>query len=168
MCGWAGEGEPGPSCSSMWFYPYPRAHRASLCLEGLRVVPLCVSVGWTCHNTQPRPRPPSPLCAAISSLSLCITPPFAFCPLQGCSGSSRQHRGCWLVCSELPEQDWTPCCERCGAAPCMQGCAPPRLLKHVVTSSSSPCSKKSRSRLQVCNLRKTNKCRAAWLYLSET
>lgn len=34
-------------------------------------------------------------------------------------------------------------------------------------TSSSPCSTISRSLLQVCNLRKTNKCRAAWLYLSE-
>lgn len=34
----------------MWFHPHPRAHRASQCLKGLRAVPLCVSMGWTCHH----------------------------------------------------------------------------------------------------------------------
>lgn len=158
MHGWAREARAGPSCPCTWF----------CCVSKGWVLSPCASVGWTCHNTQHRPSPSSPPCTPVSSLSLCITPPFAFCLLQGCSGSSSQHRGCWLVCSELPEQDWTPCCERCGAAPCAPGCASPRLLKHMVTSSSSPCCKTSRSRLQVCNLRKTNKRRAEWLYLSET
>lgn len=168
MRGWARERGPEPCCPCMWFHPYPGTHRASPCLRGLRVVPLCVSVGWACHNVQPQPSSSSPLCTPISSLSPCITPTFAFCPLQGCSGSSGQHQSCWLVCSELPEQDWTLFCAQCGAAACTQGCATSQLLKHVVTCRSSPCSKISRSILQVSNLRKTNKCRAAWLYLSET
>lgn len=167
MCGWARECRPSCLCS-LWFHPYPGTHRASLCLKGLRVVPLYVSMSWACHNTQPRPPSSSSLCTPISSLSLCITPIFAFCPLQGCSGSLGQHQSCWLVCSELPEQDWTPYCEQCVTAACTQGCATCQLPKHVVTSRSSLCSRISRSLLQVSNLRKTNKCRAAWLYLSET
>lgn len=49
MCGCAREGGPGPSCPCMWFHLYCGAHRALLCPEGLRVVPLHVGVGWACH-----------------------------------------------------------------------------------------------------------------------
>lgn len=147
----------------MWFHPYPRAHRASPCPKGLSVVPMCVSVGWTCHRAQPRPSPSSPPCI----LSPCITSPCAFCPLQGCSGSSSHRGGCWWVCSQLPEQDWTLCWEQGRATSCTEGSVPSWQLSTWWQTSSSPCSRISRSLLQVCNLRKTNKCRAAWLYLSE-
>lgn len=132
-----------------------RAHRASQCLKGLRVVPLCVSVGWICHSTA---HPP------LHAVSPCITSPCAFCPLQGCSGSSRQQGGCWRVCSELPEQGWTLCWEQGRATSCTEGSAPSWLLDTCWQTSSSTI---SRSLLQVCNLRKTNKCSAEWLYLSE-
>lgn len=159
VCVWARAGA-GPSCPCMWFYPYPRAPP---CPKGLRIVLLCVSVGWTCHCTQPRPSPSSPPC----SLSPCITSPGAFWSLQCCSGSSSQEGGCWQVCSKLPEQDRTLCWGQYGATSCTEGSAPSRLLSMWWQTSSSPCSRISRSLLQVCNLKKTNKCRAVWLYLSE-
>jgi len=146
MCGWASGWGAGPSCPCMWFHPYPGAYRASPCLKGVRVVALCVSVCWACHNAQP---------------------PTSIIPLlSACSKLAPAPRASMGAAGEL-----APSCQsRTGphVAPCVQGCAPPWLLKHMVTSSNSPCSKRSRSRLQVCNLRKTNKCRAAWLYLSET
>lgn len=155
VCVWAGA---GPSWPCMWFHPYPRAHRATQCLRGLRVFPLCVSMGWTCHHAQPRPSPSSPPC---------IMSPCAFRPPQGCSGSSSQQRSCCWVGSELPEQDWTLSWDQGRATSCTEGSAPSWLLNMRWQTSSSPCSRISRSPLQVCNLRKTNKCRAAWLYLSE-
>lgn len=70
-------------------------------------------------------------------------------------------RGCWWVCSELPEQGWTLCWEQSRATSCTGGSAPSRLPNAWCQTSSSSCSTISRSPLQVCNLRKTNKCRAA-------
>lgn len=129
-----------------------RAHRASQCLKGLRAVPLCVSVGWTCQSTAHPPLhavclPASRLHVPSAHSRAALAPPAN----KGAAG------GFVLSCQS-----------RAGPTegPAQRALLPPGCWTQL-TNQQLPLLTISRSPLQVCNLRKTNKCSAEWLYLSE-